>query len=110
MSGFVEGWDRRQSALPSDKAKAAMGVEGLELLADAGDFSGEESLACEAMGVTPMCPSPSPREKAKGQRRRAFTQPRSSSLLPGDSGRTPSLWPAPYRVISHLYVCTFRCG
>ena len=76
MSGFVEGWDRRQSALPSDKAKAAMGVEGIELLADAGDFSGEESLACEAMGVTPMCPSPSPREP----RRRASSGELSHSL------------------------------
>jgi transposase len=37
----------------SQKAQAAMGVERLEMLADRGYFSGEEILACEAIGVTP---------------------------------------------------------
>ena len=40
------------------KAKEAMGVEALEVLADRGYFSGEEVLACEAAGVTPYVPKP----------------------------------------------------
>lgn len=40
------------------KAKDAMGVEALDVLADRGYFSGEEILACEAMGVTPYVPKP----------------------------------------------------
>ena len=42
----------------SEKAKAAMGVEHLEVLADRGYFSGEEILACEVLGVTPNVPKP----------------------------------------------------
>ena len=40
------------------KAKAAMGVDEIEVLADRGYFSGEEILACEAIGVTPYVPKP----------------------------------------------------
>jgi len=35
-----------------------MGVDRLEMLADRGYFSGEEIVACEAMGVTPYVPKP----------------------------------------------------
>jgi transposase len=52
------GSDRQQLAAMSGKAKAAMGVERLEVLADRGYFSGEEIVACEAMGVTPTVPKP----------------------------------------------------
>ena len=40
------------------QAKAAMGVEALDVLADRGYFDGEEVLACEALGVTPYVPKP----------------------------------------------------
>jgi transposase len=50
--------DRQQLAAISGKAKAAMGVERLEVLADRGYFSGEEILACETIGVTPYVPKP----------------------------------------------------
>lgn len=40
------------------QAKAATGVEALTVLADRGYFSGEEVLACEKAGVTPICPRP----------------------------------------------------
>ena len=55
---IMTGSDRGQLAAMSEKAKAAMGVEALEVLADRGSFSGEEILACEAMGVTPIVPKP----------------------------------------------------
>jgi transposase len=54
----MTGSDRQQLAAMSGKAKAAMGVERIEMLADRGYFSGEEIVACEAMGVTPYVPKP----------------------------------------------------
>jgi transposase len=55
---IMTGSDRGQLAAMSHKAKAAMGVDALEVLADRGYFSGEEILACEAIGVTPIVPKP----------------------------------------------------
>jgi len=52
------GHDRDQLAAMAAKAKAAMGVETLDVLADRGYFSGEEVLACEPLGVTPYVPKP----------------------------------------------------
>src|SRR5258708_28469775 len=54
----MTGSDRQQLAAMSEKAKAAMGVDDLDMLADRGYFSGEEIVACEALGVTPYVPKP----------------------------------------------------
>ncbi|KAF0163345.1 MAG: transposase [Stygiobacter sp.] len=54
----MTGSDREQLASMAAKAKDAIGVEALDVLADRGYFSGEEILACEAMGVTPYVPKP----------------------------------------------------
>ena len=54
----MTGSDRRQLTAMSEKAKTAMGVDGLEMLADRGYFSGEEIVACEALGVMPYVPKP----------------------------------------------------
>ncbi len=54
----MTGSDREQLASMAGKARDAMGVEALDVLADRGYFSGEEILACEAMGVTPYVPKP----------------------------------------------------
>jgi transposase len=54
----MSGHDRDQLAAMGAKARAAMGVDNLEVLADRGYFSGEEILACEAIGVTPSVPKP----------------------------------------------------
>src|SRR6185369_4258510 len=62
------GHDRDQLANMSAQAKAEMGVESLEVLADRGYFSGEEVLACEPLGVTPYVPKPlTSGSKAKGR-------------------------------------------
>jgi transposase len=62
------GSDRQQLTAMSQKAQAAMGVEGLEVLADRGYFSGEEIVACEAIGVTPYVPKPlTSNAKAEGR-------------------------------------------
>jgi transposase len=52
------GSDRGQLANMAGQAKTAMGAEALEVLADRGYFSGEQVLACEAIGVTPYVPRP----------------------------------------------------
>jgi transposase len=62
------GSDRGQLANMAGQAKAAMGAEALEVLADRGYFSGEEVLACEPLGVTPYVPKPmTSGAKAKGR-------------------------------------------
>jgi hypothetical protein len=64
----MTGSDRQQLTAMSAKAQAAMGVDGLEMLADRGYFSGEEIVACEALGVTPYVPKPlTSNAKAEGR-------------------------------------------
>jgi hypothetical protein len=52
------GNDRDQLSNMAGQAKAAMGVEVLDVLADRGYFKGEEVLACAPLGVTPYVPKP----------------------------------------------------
>src|SRR4249919_2273829 len=52
------GTDRSQLSGMASQAKAAMGADTLDVLADRGYFSGEEVLACEPLGVTPYVPKP----------------------------------------------------
>ena len=62
------GHDRGELAHMAGEAKAAMGAGALEVLADRGYFDGEEVLACEAQGVTPLVPKPlTSGAKAKGR-------------------------------------------
>src|SRR5450432_4280559 len=52
------GNDRGQLSNMAGRAKDAMGVEALEVLADRGYFSGEEILTCGPLGFTPILPKP----------------------------------------------------
>jgi transposase len=62
------GNDRAQLANMAGQAKAAMGTDRLDVLADRGYFSGAEVLACEPLGVTPYVPKPlTSVSKAKGR-------------------------------------------
>ncbi len=62
------GHDRRQLANMARQAKAAMGLQALDVLADRGYFDGKEVLACEGIGVTPYVPKPlTSGSKAKGR-------------------------------------------
>jgi transposase len=62
------GHDRDQLAGMAGQAKAAMGLQALDVLADRGYFDGEEVLACEGIGVTPYVPKPlTSGSKAKGR-------------------------------------------
>ena len=52
------GNDRGQLTTMAKQAQEATGVRGLTAIADRGYFKGEEILACEAAGVTPLVPKP----------------------------------------------------
>jgi len=52
------GNDRGQLSTMAKEAQAAMGASDLTAIADRGYFKGEEVLACEAAGVTPLVPKP----------------------------------------------------
>jgi transposase len=52
------GNNRSQLSTMAKRAQAATGVRELGAIADRGYFKGEEILACEATGVTPLVPKP----------------------------------------------------
>jgi hypothetical protein len=52
------GNDRSQLSAMAKQAQEAMGARELTAIADRGYFKGEEILACEAAGVTPIVPKP----------------------------------------------------
>lgn len=51
-----EGHDRHRLASTAHAAKAAMACDGLTVIADRGYYKGEEILACEQNGITPLVP------------------------------------------------------
>jgi transposase len=53
-----EGHDRAQLAAMSKKAKAALGTNELEVIADSGYFNGEEILECGKANITATLPKP----------------------------------------------------
>lgn len=52
------GTDRRQLASMARQAKAAMEANHLQAIADRGYFNGEEIVACEQEGITPLVSKP----------------------------------------------------
>lgn len=52
------GSDRSQLSRMSEQARAAIGYETIEAVADRGYYSGEEIVACEQAGVTVYLPKP----------------------------------------------------
>jgi transposase len=62
------GNDRSQLSSVAKEAKAALGVENLDAVADRGYFNGEEILACEQAGITVTLPKPmTSNSKAEGR-------------------------------------------
>src|SRR6202795_3173825 len=63
-----EGSDRSQLSAVAKEAKATLGVEKLDAVADRGYFNGEEILACEEAGITVTLPKPmTSNSKAEGR-------------------------------------------
>ena len=52
------GTDRRQLSSMAEKARAEMGAEKIEAVADRGYYEGEEIRACETAGITVTLPKP----------------------------------------------------
>src|SRR5918995_1413308 len=52
------GNDRAQLSAMAGQAREAMGQEALTVIADRGYFDGEEIVACDAAGMTPLVPKP----------------------------------------------------
>jgi hypothetical protein len=52
------GSDRSQLSRMAEQARAAIGSEAIEAVADRGYYSGEEILACEEAGITVYLPKP----------------------------------------------------
>jgi hypothetical protein len=62
------GNDRSQLSAVAKEAKATLGVENLDAVADRGYFNGEEILACEQAGITVTLPKPmTSNSKAEGR-------------------------------------------
>jgi transposase len=62
------GTDRAQLSNIGEQAKAALGADTLDVVADRGYFSGEQILACEEAGITVTLPKPQTSgNRAKGQ-------------------------------------------
>jgi transposase len=81
------GHDRDQLSGMAGQAKAAMGLQALDVLADRGYFDSEEVLACEGIGVTPYVPKPlTSGSKAKGR----FGKQDFVYLADGDVYRCPA--------------------
>jgi transposase len=63
-----EGTDRAQLANIATQAKAALGADTPDVVADRGYFSGEQIVACEETGITVTLPKPQTSgNRAKGQ-------------------------------------------
>ena len=63
-----EGSDRSQLSPVAKEAKATLGVERLDAVADRGYFNGEEILACEEAGIAVTLPKPmTSNSKAEGR-------------------------------------------
>ena len=52
------GSDRSQLSRMTEQARAAIGSETIEAVADRGYYSGEEIVACEQAGITVYLPKP----------------------------------------------------
>ena len=62
------GTDRSQLSHVANEAKATLGAESLDVVADRGYFSSEEFLACENAGITVTLPKPmTSNSKAQGR-------------------------------------------
>jgi hypothetical protein len=91
------GSDRAQLANMAKQAKAVLGIETLEAVADRGYFSGPEILACHEAGITVTLPKPQTSSaKADGR----FGKQDFVYLPEDDAYRCPAGEQLPYRFTS----------
>ena len=91
------GSDRAQLANIAKQAKAVLGTETLEAVADRGYFSGPEILACHEAGITVTLPKPQTSSAKAGGR---FGKQDFIYLPKQDAYRCPAGEQLPYRLTS----------
>ncbi len=75
------GSDRAQLAPMAEKAKAALGVDELDVVADRGYFSAEQILECAEADVTPTLPKP---QTSSNRKKGMFVKPDFRYMADGD--------------------------
>ena len=75
------GSDRAQLAPMAAKAKAALGVDELDVVADRGYFSAEQILECAEVDVTPTLPKP---QTSSNRKKGMFVKPDFRYVTDGD--------------------------
>ena len=86
------GSDRGQLSDMTEQARAAIGSETIEAIADRGYYSGEEIVACEQTGVTVYLPKPiTSGINAKGLRQAGLRLCRGRRRLSLSRGRAANL-------------------
>ncbi len=75
------GSDRAQLAPMAAKAKAALGVDKLDVVADRGYFSAEQILECAEVDVTPTLPKP---QTSSNRKKGMFVKPDFRYVADGD--------------------------
>ena len=86
-----EGNDTGQLHAMAEAAKAALGVEALTAVADAGYFNGETLKACEEAAITAYVPPPDRGQRLKAQGRFSVADFRGACPR---AGRRPDPWDA----------------
>ena len=80
--------DEEQLAPMAIAAKKALGMETLEVAADAGYYSGKQVVECERNGITPYAPRP--KSSSKNQHAGRFTKEAFSYCAEQDAYRCPA--------------------
>ena len=91
------GSDRAQLAPMANKAKVALGVEELDVVADRGYFSAEQILKCAQIDVTPTLPKPQTSSNAK---KGMFVKPDFRYVAGDDSYICPAGETLPWRYVT----------
>ncbi|MET3826598.1 transposase [Sphingomonas sp. PvP055] len=111
------GHDRTSLANMGEQARAATGTDVLTVLADRGYFSGPEILACEAAGITPICPKPlTSGAKADGRWGKqdfVYVPENDTYRCPDGETMTRRFSTIEHGMTLHAYAtpaCRYRCG
>jgi len=91
------GSDRAQLAPMANKAKAALGVNELDVVADRGYFSAQQILECAKINVTPTLPKPQTSSNAK---KGMFVKPDFRYVADNDSYICPAGEILPWRYVT----------
>jgi transposase len=111
------GHDRTSLAKMGEQARAATGADALTVLADRGYFSGPEILACQAAGITPICPKPltsgAKADDRWGKQDFIYVPENDTYRCPAGETMTRRFSTIEHGMTLHAYAtpaCRYRCG